>query len=931
MVPQVKAGFIDADDVVSIEATFILPAELPQERAGGYKTDSDPENLVYRVTNRVQCNPGCPQADFGHQAISFQHHPLDENDDNASSETESDISMDGNPSTIESNVAAEMSILDSYARAISSARSSADFFPLAIRQESLWLNALDIDEPTGSRTRRSSLEWLDLAAADDILSTTQELLGAVESYIEEPEDTTVLEPSLIDREYGAEKHPDVQRHTASQNEGRWGDNIDLDAAFGGSATDLEEDFPDSNEDDHLQYQANPKENRKWGDNIDLDEAFGGSATDLEEEFEDLNSQPTAVYVSNAPLMEGDSGFESPNLRQHIPEDIEERVNQICRTRFLDGNEHVVAGGWALAEACARWEYMSEAAKENKRLGLFKRQGKIPQEVSRSCATSFDNEEWPIDKPPARPVNETVPEPCHHINFQWNPCPTRSNTPPEVSLWAVVTSNSRRHHETFSRQGVIIAQANKLIDPFEYDPAGFDLGQLTGSELKSAVVGKVRKVYLDCGTWLDDVYSAKDHVPAPLSYESMMSRVIYWKGTYWHHSLREPHRINNLLDLDDLVVNKGEIVPPKRHYREPSHVFLSSPSKLCVVELLRDEEPEARPMIPNIRSMESYSRAESNEEERKEQTAAADRAQDQSPGSPGQTGRDDQMETRSDTDLDEEETRTSSQIDEQNSRYKVEKANEDLQQIVLSAAALSTSPASSEIEESSSIFQSRGSPSSVSTSSEAELTALDEVKLDAELDVMLEQLSQLQVDQKEDDVQSFANSLPNSGQFDTLRERDDEKEHFFIEEHVCRFEKALSDLPQERAEREEGLLVNDNVPAPENGYPALTQDSPRTTEKLIVVGNAPQPEDTGLHRIWALEAILMREFDFSKKGIRSSTSAFGDEKANKFLSPVDIPYSDVSEIPLRQDDNDKLYGPVAIAVGRKALEVTDWVRSWMWGN
>lgn len=46
-------------------------------------------------------------------------------------------------------------------------------------------------------------------------------------------------------------------------------------------------------------------------------------------------------------------------------------------------------------------------------------------------------------------------------------------------------------------------------------------------------------------------------------------------------------------------------------------------------------------------------------------------------------------------------------------------------------------------------------------------------------------------------------------------------------------------------------------------------------------------------------------------------------------PVEIPYSDVSEIPLREDDNDKLYGPVVIAVGRKALEVTDWFRSWVW--
>lgn len=841
MVHQVKAGFIDAQDVVSVEAMFTLPTELPQQRAGKYKMDSDPDNLVYRVTNRVQNDPEYPQADFGHQTISFQPLAREENDD------DSGISMDGNSSTIESSIAAEISILNSYARAISSARSSMDSFPLAIRQESLWLNALDIDEPTGSRTRRYSLEWLDLAAANDILSSTRELLDAAESLIEEPENMMLLEQSSINHEYRATKHPDVQKQTASQNESRWGDTIDLDAAFGGSATDLEEDFPNLNKDDYFQYQANPQNKSQWEDNIDLDAAFGGSATDLEEdfpdtseyehpqyhtsfqdnskwgdaihldaalggsatdleEFEDANSRPAAVCVANAPLIEGDTGFESPNLRHHIPEDIEERVDHICRTRFLDVNGHVVAGGWALAKACAEWEYMSEAARENKRLGLFKRQGKIPQEVKRSCATSWEDEEWPTDNPIARPlatVNETDSEPCHHVNFQGNPCPTRSNTPPEVSLWVVVTSGSRRHHETFSRQGVIIAQANKLIDPFEYDPTGFDISRLVGNELKKAVTGKVRKVYLDFGTWVDDVYSARDHVPVPLSYESMMSESTYWKGTYWHYSLQEPHRINNLLDLDDLVVNKGEIVPPKRHYREPSQFFLPGPSKLCVTELVESEEPEARPMKHNVRPVESLSRADSNEEEQREQAAAAD------------------------------------------------------------GAALSTSSTSSEIEDSPSPSQSRGSPSSsVSISSEAELTAIDEDKLDVEIDVLLEQLGQVQVDQKEEDIQSFVNSLPNPGQFDMLGERDDEKGQFFVEENVCRLEKACSNLSQGRLDKEEGPLVNEGMPAPENG--------PQPKEQLV---NAPQPENTGLARIRALEAVLMQEFDFSKKSKCSSNLSF----------------------------------------------------------
>lgn len=899
MVQQVKAGFIDAQDVVSVEATFILPTKLPQDRAGSYQMEFDPQNLVYRVITRVQSNPGYPQADFGHQITTFQPQTLEENDEDGSLERESTVLMDENTSTTESNIAAEMSVLDSYVRAICSARSSVDSFPLAIRQESVWLNALDIDEPTGTRRHRSSLEWLDLATTDDIISSTRELLDVAESLIDEPKDTLVLEPSSIDHEYVAEKHPDVQEKTASQNQRSWGDSIDLDAAFGGSATDLAEDFPDPN---HLQYQDSPLNKSRWGDikdldaasggiatdleyqaksqndskwedAIDLEAAFGGSATDLEEEFEDFNSQPAPVYVPTASLMEEDTGFKSPNLRHHIPDDIEERVNYICQTRFSDGDGHVVAGGRALAKACAQWEYMSQAARENKRLGLFKRQGKIPEEVNRSCATSWEKEEWPTGKPSARPlatVDETAPGPCHHVNFLGEPCVTRSDTSPEDSFWVVITSNNRFHHETFSRQGVIIAQANKLVDPFEYDPAACDLSQLAGSKLRDAVVGKVRKVYLDCGTWVDDVYSTKDHVPVPLSYESMMSKFIYWKGTYLHYSLQQPHRINNLLDLEDLVVNKGEIIPPKRHYREPNDLFLSSPSKLCTMELVEDEEPEARPMIPYIRAMGSLSRAESNGELQKVRLAAANRARDRAPESQGHTARDGQTETRPNIDLDEDESLTSSQRDRQTSQSEVEKANEDLQQVSGSVAAPSASPSSSELEDSSSLCHSRGNPSSVSTSSEAELTALDEVKLDAEIDAMLGQLSQLQVDQKEEDVRDFVNSLPSPIRFDVLGDRHNEEERLGIEEIVRPPEEAYCNLPQERVDKEEGLLVNESIPSPENGYLDLTQDCSRPKEKLAVVLNPSQPEDVSLARIRALEAVLMQEFDFSKKSMSSST-------------------------------------------------------------
>ena len=110
MVRQVKPGFIDAQDFDSVEARFILITELPQERAGNYKMHFDPDNLLYRVTNRVQSNPGCPQADFGNQTTSFQLQPLEENNFEASTEVESDISIDENTSTAERSVRPRASI-----------------------------------------------------------------------------------------------------------------------------------------------------------------------------------------------------------------------------------------------------------------------------------------------------------------------------------------------------------------------------------------------------------------------------------------------------------------------------------------------------------------------------------------------------------------------------------------------------------------------------------------------------------------------------------------------------------------------------------------------------------------------------------------------------------------------------------------------------
>ena len=81
---------------------------------------------------------------------------------------------------------------------------------------------------------------------------------------------------------------------------------------------------------------------------------------------------------------------------------------------------------------------------------------------------------------------------------------------EVSLWLTQT-NHKRIFPRFLRQEVIRAQATKWIDPFVYlGPP--DVLELSGTELRNAVVAQVCRSYAGQGIWLDDSYDGDDQVP-----------------------------------------------------------------------------------------------------------------------------------------------------------------------------------------------------------------------------------------------------------------------------------------------------------------------------------------------------------------------------------------------------------------------------------
>lgn len=93
---------------------------------------------------------------------------------------------------------------------------------------------------------------------------------------------------------------------------------------------------------------------------------------------------------------------------------------------------------------------------------------------------------------------------HHINLLGNPTY-------EVSVWFVATSRRKRRFPSRSRQGVITFQAAKMIDPYLYCGPS-DVFKLSGSALRNAVAGYVRKAYSNNGAWLDDRYTVWRDTP-----------------------------------------------------------------------------------------------------------------------------------------------------------------------------------------------------------------------------------------------------------------------------------------------------------------------------------------------------------------------------------------------------------------------------------
>lgn len=185
--------------------------------------------------------------------------------------------------------------------------------------------------------------------------------------------------------------------------------------------------------------------------------------------------------------------------------------------------------------------------------------------------------------PRSPCSSIGPEPpFHHINFLGEKIFVRSATPPEVSYWAAFLSTYTKPHRTFSRKGVIVAQANKFIDPFRYIPNGSEgaMEELCGSTLLAALDGRVKKAYPNQGSWLEEREEDGDKAPICFDQHDLETEPIYYWTTVPIHHLRRPHRLNKR-DQHDMVINgpRNFTPPPFRSHKSVARKHLMRPSGL----------------------------------------------------------------------------------------------------------------------------------------------------------------------------------------------------------------------------------------------------------------------------------------------------------------------------------------------------------------
>lgn len=311
--------------------------------------------------------------------------------------------------------------------------------------------------------------------------------------------------------------------------------------------------------------------------LDLDAVFGGSATDLEDEDEEPAPTKTTTGGSSA---NGAGSYHStqPILRSLLPDDLSGQIDEYYDALPADFHEESQRTfARFFSEANVEWWHMRKISEELRKEGVY--EPKELEKADRSRDWFWDNGRPSETKssPSVQAKADKSKPPFHHLNFLGHPLYHKSSTPAAVSLWFAYTSQWNHLLHPHSRKGVIMSQATKLIDPFVYFGPSHLLAH-SGTQLRNAVVGLVERLYSEDGTWPEDEDDELLRNP-----EEWVRKSVKTIDSF-PCQLQPPHRWSRI-DCEDTIINDGKnSYPPKPPRRNPDAVFNCTPSRLRTVEL-----------------------------------------------------------------------------------------------------------------------------------------------------------------------------------------------------------------------------------------------------------------------------------------------------------------------------------------------------------
>ncbi|KAL9612312.1 MAG: hypothetical protein Q9167_003091 [Letrouitia subvulpina] len=142
-------------------------------------------------------------------------------------------------------------------------------------------------------------------------------------------------------------------------------------------------------------------------------------------------------------------------------------------------------------------------------------------------------------------------PCHHLNFLREEVAYPSATTSAVSAWAMTVGQWMLPKDPFSREGVLTAQATRLVDPVSFDGSCEIDVNLCGSQLRDIFTGRVAKVNCEIGCWSSEAPSEDAEPTWMLSTEELFANHMCNAS---HVNMQRVHRIDPFADLADYTPN-----------------------------------------------------------------------------------------------------------------------------------------------------------------------------------------------------------------------------------------------------------------------------------------------------------------------------------------------------------------------------------------